>query len=84
MENRNELINCFNKREMTADVINFCLMTFDTPISRNNLGMVGEPEMLLMLKIFGSSYSQGMEEIGNIIIKNNTLFERTVLTRFLS
>ena len=23
MENRNELINCFNKREMRADVINF-------------------------------------------------------------
>ena len=84
MENRNEWINCFNKREMRADVINFCLMKFDIPVSRNNLGMIGESEILLMLKIFGSSYSQAMEEIGNIIIKNKDLFERTVLTRFLS
>ena len=32
MENRNELINCFNKREMKAYVINFRLMAIDTPI----------------------------------------------------
>ena len=55
MENRNGLINCFNKREMRADVINFRLMAIDTPISRNILSMIGESEVALMLKIFGSS-----------------------------
>ena len=84
MENRSELINCFNKREMKADVINFRLMAIDTPIPRNILSMIGESEVALMLKIFGSSYSQGMVELDNIIIKNKNLFERTVVTRFLS
>ena len=84
MENRNELINCFKKREMKADVINFRLMAIDTPIPRNTLSMIGESEVALMLKIFGSSYSQGMLELDDIIIKNNNLFERMVLTRFLS
>ena len=45
MENRNELINCFNKREMKADVKNFRLMTIDTPIPRNNLSLIGESEV---------------------------------------
>ena len=84
MENRSELINCFNKREMKADVINFRLMAIDTPIPRNTLSMIGESEVALMLKIFGSSYSQGMVELDDIIIKNKNLFERMVLTRFLS
>ena len=84
MENRNELINCFKKREMKADVINFRLMAIDTPIPRNTLSMIGESEVALMLKIFGSSYSQGMVELDDIIIKNKNLFERMVLTRFLS
>ena len=82
MENRNELINCFNKGEMKADVINFRLMAIDTPILRNTLSMIGESEVALMLKIFGSSCSQGMVELDDIIIKN--LFERMVLTPFLS
>ena len=84
MENRNELINCFNKREMKADVINFRLMATDTLIPRNVLSMIGESEVALMLNIFGSSYSQGMVELDDIIIKNKNLFERMVLTRFLS
>ena len=84
MENRSELINCFNKREMKADVINFRLMAIDTPIPRNTLSMIGESEVALMLKIFGSSYSQGMVELDDIIIKNKNLFERMVLTRLLS
>ena len=84
MENRNELINCFNKREMKEDVINFRLMAIDTPILRNTLSMIGESEVALMLKIFGSSYSQGMVELDDIIIKNKNLFERMVLTPFLS
>ena len=83
-ENRNELINCFNKREMKADVINYRLMAIDTPIPGNILSMIGESEVALMLKIFGSSYSQGMVELDDIIIKNKNLFERMVLTRFLS
>ena len=45
MENRNELINCFNKREMKADVKNFRLMTIDTAIPRNNLSLIGESEV---------------------------------------
>ena len=45
--------------------------------------MIGESEVALMLKTFGSSYSHGMEELDNIIIKNKNLFERIVLTRFL-
>ena len=69
MENRNELINCLNKREMRADVKNFCLMAIDTPIPRNIFSMIGESEVALMLKILGSSYSQGMAEVENIIIK---------------
>ena len=84
MENRSELINCFNKREMKADVINFRLMAIDTPISRNILSMISESEVALMLKVFGSSYSQGMVELDDIIIKNKNLFERMVFTRFLS
>ena len=84
MENRSELINCFNKREMKADVINFRLMAIDTPIPRNILSMISESEVALMLKIFSSSYSQGMVELDDIIIKNKNLFERMVLTRFLS
>ena len=84
MENRSELINCFNKREMKADVINFRLMAIDTPIPRNTLSMIGESEVALMLKIFGSSCSQGMVELDDIIIKNKNLFERMVLTPFLS
>ena len=76
MENRNEWINCFNKGEMKADVINFRLMATDTPILRNTLSMIGESEVALMLKIFGSSYSQGMVELDDIIIKNKNLFER--------
>ena len=55
-ENRNELINCFNKREMKVDVINYRLMAIDTPIPGNILSMIGESEVALMLKIFGSSY----------------------------
>ena len=51
MENRSELINCFIKREMKADVINFRLMAIDTPIPRNILSMIGESEVALMLKI---------------------------------
>ena len=69
---------------MKADVINFRLMAIDTPISRNILSMIGESEVALMLKIFGSSYSQGMVELDDIIIKNKNLFERMVLTPFLS
>ena len=84
MENRSELINCFNKREMKADVINFRLMAIDTPIPRNILSMIGESEVTVMVKIFGSSYSQGMVELDDIIIKNKNLFERMVLTPFLS
>ena len=84
MENRSELINCFNKREMKADVISFRLMAIDTPIPRNILSMIGESEVALILKIFGSSYSQGMVELDDIIIKNENLFGRMVLTRFLS
>ena len=84
MENRNELINCFNKGEMKADVINFRLMAIDTPILRNTLSMIGESEVALMLKIFGSSCSQRMVELDDIIIKNKNLFERMVLTPFLS
>ena len=84
MENRNEWISCFNKREMRADIINFRLMATDTPIARSILSMIGESEVALMLKIFGSSYSQGMVELDDIIIKNKNLFERMVLARFLS
>ena len=58
-------------------------MAIDTPMPRNILSMIGESEVALMLKIFGSSYSQGMVELDNIIIKNKNLFERTVVTRFL-
>ena len=83
-ENRNELINCFNKREMKADVINYRLMAIDTPIPGNILSVIGESEVALMLKIFGSSYSQEMVELDDIIIKNKNLFERMVLTRFQS
>ena len=46
--------------------------------------MIGESEVALMLKIFGSSYSQGMVELDDIIIKNKNLFERMVFARFLS
>ena len=46
--------------------------------------MIGESEVALMLKIFGSSYSQGMVELDDIIIKNKNLFERMVLTPVLS
>ena len=84
MENRSELINCFNKREMKADVINFRLMAIDTPRPRNILSMISESEVALMLKIFSFSYTQGMIELDDIIIKNKNLFERMVLTRFLS
>ena len=84
MENRSELINCFSKTEMKADVINFRLIAIDTPIPRNILSMIGESEVTVMVKIFGSSYSQGMVELDDIIIKNKNLFERMVLTRFLS
>ena len=59
-------------------------MAIDTPMPRNILIMIGESEVALMVKIFGSSYSQGMVELDNIIIKNKNLFERMVLTRFLS
>ena len=38
------------------------LMAIDTPILRNILSMISEPEVALIVKIFGSSYSQGMEE----------------------
>ena len=69
---------------MKADVINFRLMAIDTPISRNILSMISESEVALMLKVFGSSYSQGMVELDDIIIKNKNLFERMVFTRFLS
>ena len=69
---------------MRADIINFRLMATDTPIARSILSMIGESEVALMLKIFGSSYSQGMVELDDIIIKNKNLFERMVLTRFLS
>ena len=69
---------------MKADVINFRLMATDTLIPRNVLSMIGESEVALMLNIFGSSYSQGMVELDDIIIKNKNLFERMVLTRFLS
>ena len=48
------------------------------------LSNIGEFKVALMLNTFGSRYSQQMEELGNIIIKNKNLFERTVLTRFLS
>ena len=84
MENKNESINCFNKREMRADTINFRLTAIDTPIPRNILIMIGESEVALMLNIFGSRYYQGMVEVDNIIIKNKNLFEKMVLTRFLS
>ena len=57
MGNRHELINCFSKREMRANVVNFRLMAIDTPTSRNILSIIGESEVALMLKIFGSSYS---------------------------
>ena len=59
-------------------------MAIDNPIPENTLTMIGESEVVLMLKIFGSSYSQGMVELDDIIIKNKSLFERMVLTRFLS
>ena len=68
MENINELINCFSKREMRTDVINFHLMAINTPIPRNILSMIGESEATLLLKIFGSSHSQGMVELDNIIM----------------
>ena len=55
MENRSELINCFSKREMKADVTNFRLIAIDTPIPRNIFSMIGESELTVMLKIFGSS-----------------------------
>ena len=55
MKNRNELINCFNKREMKAVVINFCLMAIDAPIPRNIFSMIGESEVAFMLKIFGAA-----------------------------
>ena len=55
--NRHELINCFNEREMRANVVNFRLMAIDTPIPRNILSISGESEVALMLKIFGSSCS---------------------------
>ena len=84
MENRSELINCFNRREMKADIVNFRLMAIDIPIPRNILSMISESEVALMLKIFDSSCSQGMVELDDIIIKNKNLFERMVLTRFLS
>ena len=84
MENRSELINCFSKTEMKADVINFRLIAIDTPIPRNILSMIGESEVTVMVKIFGSSYSQGMVELDDIIIKNKNLFERMVFARFLS
>ena len=67
---------------MRAGIIN--LIAIDTPLIRNNLSMIGESEVVLMLKIFGSSYSQGMVELDIIIIRNKNLFERMVLTRFLS
>ena len=67
---------------MRAGIIN--LMAIDTPLIRKNLSMIGESEVVLMLKIFGSSYSQGMVELDIIIIRNKNLFERMVLTRFLS
>ena len=67
---------------MRAGIIN--LMAIDTPLIRNNLSMIGESEVVLMLKIFGSSYSQGMVELDIIISRNKNLFERMVLTRFLS
>ena len=67
---------------MRAGIIN--LMAIDTPLIRNNLSMIGESEVVLMLKIFGFSYSQGMVELDIIIIRNKNLFERMVLTRFLS
>ena len=57
MGNRHELINCFSKREMRANVVNFRLMAIDTPTPRNILSIIGESEVALMLKIFGSSYS---------------------------
>ena len=67
---------------MRAGIIN--LMAIDTPLIRNNLSMIGESEVVLMLKIFSFSYSQGMVELDIIIIRNKNLFERMVLTRFLS
>ena len=69
---------------MRADIINFRLMLIDTPIARSILSMISEFEVALMLKIFGSSYSQGMVELDDVIIKNKNLFERMVLARFLS
>ena len=45
MENRNKVINCFNKRELKADVKNFRLMTIYTPMPRNNLSLIGESEV---------------------------------------
>ena len=62
------LINCFSKREIRTDVINFRLMAIDTPIPRIILSMIGESEAALMLKTFGSSHSQRMVELDNIII----------------
>ena len=59
-------------------------MAINTPIPRNVLTLVGESEIALMLKISGSSYSQGMVELDDVIIKNKNPFERMVLTRFLS
>ena len=67
---------------MRAGIIN--LIAIDTPLIRNNLSMIGESEVVLMLKIFSFSYSQGMVELDIIIIRNKNLFERMVLTRFLS
>ena len=67
---------------MRAGIIN--LMAIDTPLIRNNLSMIGESEVVLMLKIFSFSYSQGMVELDIIIIRNKNLFQRMVLTRFLS
>ena len=45
-------------------------MAIDTPIPRNVLSIIGKSEVALMLKIFGSSCSQGVIELDDIIIKN--------------
>ena len=65
-------------REMRADVIKFRLMAIDTNTSRNILSVISESEVALIVRTFGSSYSQEMEE-RNIIIKNKNLFERMML-----
>ena len=50
---------------MRTDVTKFGLMAIGTPILTNILSMIGESEVALMLKIFGSSYSQGIEKLGH-------------------